>query len=75
VLTHSGLAWAGLTLLLLWLVSFRRRYDRERMARLRANELPEEPAWWDGGDAGGAGQGPEAEGASSRQGKDGGHAR
>lgn len=48
VLTHSGLAWGGLTLLLLGLVSFRRRYDKERMARLRARELPEKPAWWDG---------------------------
>ncbi|MEJ2539315.1 MAG: hypothetical protein P8188_05005 [Gemmatimonadota bacterium] len=46
VVTHSGLAWGLLTLLLVGLVSFRRRHDRERMARLRARELPEEPAWW-----------------------------
>jgi len=32
--------------LLVWLVSFRRRHTREQMARLRARELPEQPAFW-----------------------------
>jgi hypothetical protein len=75
VVTHSGLAWGGLTLLLVGLVSFRRRYDRERMARLRARELPEEPAWWDGGWSGGASEPPGEPGAASQPGKDGGDER
>lgn len=74
VLTHSGLAWGGLTLLLLWVVSFRRRYDRERMARLRARELPEEPAWWEG-PLGNPEVGPGAPEAPSQGEKDGGDAR
>ena len=46
VLTHSGLAWGFLALLLVGMFSFRRRYARDQMARLRARELPEEPAFW-----------------------------
>ena len=60
VLTHSGLAWGVLALLLVGLVSFRRRHARDQMARLRARELPEEPAFWrpEAGD-GPSGTGPE----------------
>lgn len=46
VLTHSVLAWTLLAVMSLFLVRIRRRRDRERMARLRAGELPERPAWW-----------------------------
>jgi hypothetical protein len=46
VLSHSALAWALLGVLSLLLVRIRRRRDRERMARLRAGELPERPAYW-----------------------------
>ncbi|MDT8340712.1 MAG: hypothetical protein RQ751_04300 [Longimicrobiales bacterium] len=46
VLTHSSIAWGLLALLLAVTVVFRRRHQRERMARLRARELPETPAWW-----------------------------
>lgn len=46
VLTHSALAWAGLALLALLLFRIRRRRDREHLARLRAVEPPEAPAYW-----------------------------
>ena len=47
VLTHSGVAWGMLALLLAGTVLLRKRHNRERMARLRARELPEAPAFWD----------------------------
>ena len=47
VLTHSSLAWGILALLLVATAYWRRRHNKERMARLRARELPEEPAFWD----------------------------
>lgn len=47
VLTHSGLAWGLLAVLLAATALLRRRYNKERMARLRARELPEAPAFWD----------------------------
>jgi hypothetical protein len=75
VLTHSGLAWGGLTLVVLGLVSFRRRYDKERMARLRARELPEEPAWWEGEWVEDSQKGPAASGASAQPAEDGEDAR
>lgn len=48
VLTHSSLAWGVLALLLAATAVLRRRHNRDRMARLRARELPEAPAFWDG---------------------------
>lgn len=75
VLTHSGLAWAALTGLLLGLVSFRRRYDRERMARLRARELPEEPAWWDGRGSDGSNEGDHAAAVAPQPAEEGGDGR
>ncbi len=48
VLTHSALAWAGLAVLALLLFRIRRRRDREHLARLRAVEPPEAPAYWMG---------------------------
>ncbi len=47
VLSHSTVFWMALALVLLLMVRTRRRYERERMARLRAEELPDEPAFWD----------------------------
>lgn len=48
VLSHSAVFWLLLTLGLLVMVQFRKRYNRDRMARLRAAEEPERPAYWDG---------------------------
>jgi hypothetical protein len=47
VLSHSSLAWGLLAVLLAGTAVLRRRHNRERMARLRARELPESPAYWD----------------------------
>jgi hypothetical protein len=43
---QTSVAWALLTLLALILFLVRRKRDRRRMARLRENELPDDPAWW-----------------------------
>ena len=53
VLSHSTVFWMALALVLLLMVRVRQRYNRERMARLRADELPDEPAWWDADPDGG----------------------
>ncbi|MCA9736782.1 MAG: hypothetical protein KC645_04100, partial [Gemmatimonadetes bacterium] len=47
LLSQSVALWLGLgvTLLVLW--RWRRRRMTRRMARLRANEPPDEPAWWE----------------------------
>ncbi len=47
ILGQSTVLWLGLGLALLVLFRIRRRRDRERMAALRAEELPDDPAWWD----------------------------
>jgi hypothetical protein len=46
VLTHSVVAWTVLGLVLLIATAGRRRWRRERMARLRAAEPAEDPAYW-----------------------------
>ncbi len=46
VLTHSLLFWLALTLVLLLLIWIRRGRNRLAMARLRATEPPEHPAYW-----------------------------
>jgi hypothetical protein len=46
VLSHSSVFWLTLTLALLFMVRIRRGRDREGMARLRATEPPDEPAYW-----------------------------
>ena len=54
VLSHSAIFWLVLTLgsVLLWRI--RRHRNRLKMARLRAREIPERPAYWlVGGTAGG----------------------
>jgi hypothetical protein len=57
VLSHSMALWSALALLLLLLLRVRRRRDRERLARLRATEAAESPAYWAG--EGGTGALPE----------------
>ena len=48
VFTHSLLFWLFLGLLLLVMVRIRRGRNRAAMARLRATEPPEDPAFWKG---------------------------
>lgn len=50
VLSHSSVFWLTLTLALLVLVRIRRGRDREGMARLRATEPPDQPAYWTDGE-------------------------
>jgi hypothetical protein len=47
VLSHSSIFWLSIALALLVLVRVRRGRDREAMARLRAGEPPDRPAYWD----------------------------
>jgi MYXO-CTERM domain-containing protein len=46
ILGHSMIFWLLAALVLLVLFAVRRRRDRERLARLRANEIPDDPAYW-----------------------------
>ncbi len=46
VLSHSAVFWTLLALVALLLVRTRSRLTRERMAHLRAEEGPDEPAFW-----------------------------
>jgi hypothetical protein len=46
VLSHSTVFWLVLALVLLFMVRVRRTRNRERLARLRATEPPERPAYW-----------------------------
>jgi hypothetical protein len=46
VLGHSTVFWMLLALVLLFMVRARQRRNREKMARLRATELPDDPAYW-----------------------------
>ncbi|HSH76784.1 MAG TPA: hypothetical protein VLA09_13935 [Longimicrobiales bacterium] len=56
VVSHSTVFWALLALVLLFMVRARRARNREKLARLRATELPDRPAYWS--DGGGPGPGP-----------------
>lgn len=47
VMSHSAVFWLLLALVLLFMVRGRQTRNREKMARLRAGELPDAPAWWD----------------------------
>jgi hypothetical protein len=58
VLSHSAIFWLSLTLALLVMVRIRRGRDREGMARLRATEPPDEPAYWTDGEKGETMEGP-----------------
>lgn len=48
VLSHSSVFWMVLALLLLLMVRARRTRNREKLAQLRATEVPEQPAFWAG---------------------------
>ena len=47
LLSHSLVFWLVAALVLLLLFRIRRRRDRARLARLRATEPPDDPAYWD----------------------------
>ncbi len=47
VLSHSSVFWLVLGLALLYMVRVRRLHNEERLARLRADELPDLPAYWE----------------------------
>ena len=65
VLSHSAVFWMFLALVLLVMVRVRQGRNREHLARLRAGELPDDPAFWtddpDGGGSGDSSPGVEAE--------------
>ncbi len=46
VLSHSAVFWLLLALVLLFMVRGRQSRNREKLARLRAGELPDAPAFW-----------------------------
>ena len=48
VLSHSAVFWGLMALVVLFIVSIRRGRGREHMARLRAGEPPDRPAYWMG---------------------------
>ena len=54
VLSHSAVFWAVLALVLLLMVRERRTSNREKLARLRAGEPPDLPAYWDMNNDGGS---------------------
>jgi len=68
VLSHSSVFWLTLTLALLVLVRIRRGRDMEALARLRAGEPPDQPAYWDDASEGtnGGGQRSTEEGISNK---------
>ncbi len=59
VLSHSSVFWLTLTLALLVMVRIRKGRDREGMARLRATEPPDEPAYWTQDETEGTMDGPQ----------------
>jgi hypothetical protein len=74
-LSHSTVFWLTLALALLVLVRIRRGRDREAMARLRATEPPDQPAFWqeegEGGEGGqGTNPGPEQSSEGTAQSKE-----
>jgi hypothetical protein len=56
VLSHSVVFWMLLALVLLFMVRTRRRSNREKMARIRATEPPDDPAYWISPGNGGPGE-------------------
>lgn len=71
VVSRSAVFWMLLALVLLFMARTRQERNRARMARLRAGEVPDLPAYWEGpveplsggpqgeGPGGGGGEGPE----------------
>lgn len=64
VLSHSAVFWGILALVLLFMARIRRTRSREKLARLRATEPPDEPAYWN---LPGPGEGPAAPPGVSRE--------
>ena len=59
VISHSGVFWMFLALVLLFMVRVKQTRNREKMARMRAFEPPDDPAYWiDVGGEGGPGEPP-----------------
>lgn len=58
VLGHSSIFWLLLAVALLYMVRVRRARNREVLARLRADELPDSPAFWAGEEEGGTSMDP-----------------
>ena len=59
VLSHSAIFWLLMTLVLLVMARIRHRSNRERMARLRAGDVPDAPAYWEAGGGGAVDRGPQ----------------
>ncbi len=57
VLSRSAVFWSILALTLIVMVGIRRRHNREKMARMRASEPPDTPAYWMTGPPGGGPEG------------------
>ncbi len=59
-LAQATVLWsiAGILVIGIWII--RRRYNRTRLARLRANEIPDDPAYWMNGEPGSTGSPPAA---------------
>jgi len=69
VLSHSALFWLLLALVLLFMVRGRQGRNREKLARLRAGELPDSPAFWrEGFEAEGFGPGERTSGDPTSEG-------
>jgi hypothetical protein len=59
LMSHSGVFWMLMALVLLFMVRVRQTRNREKMARMRASEPPDDPAYWiDVGSGGGPGEPP-----------------
>ncbi len=54
VLSHSAVFWMFLSVAVILMVSVRRRARRDRMARLRAKDIPDQPSYWLDDSPGGA---------------------
>jgi hypothetical protein len=55
VASRSAVSWMALALILLLMARVRRERNRERLARLRAAEVPDQPAFWVPGEGASAG--------------------
>ncbi len=63
VLSHSAVFWMFLSLALAAMVGVRRRAKRERLARLRALDAPDQPSFWLDEPSGPGRPGPEPDGS------------
>lgn len=64
VLSHSAVFWLAASVLLVVLFWIRRRRDRRKMAKLRATEPPDRPAFWMPEFWRGSGEGEDGDGES-----------